>query len=186
MKIKPDQLRAFAKEGKTSSEMAKIFGATRSAVCYVARQHNIELPVVNKPLRDIRINLPTDDEVVYGLTSEGIDHIFLPFNFPMPSDDGADGAKSTLTIYNATGLITPLIRTLTAPPTVRIQVVMQGATEASNGEEVCLPEITIDNLELGGISYDKDQVTGHLSVDTRMGEPFPCHTMTPSYCPGLF
>lgn len=130
--------------------------------------------------------LTTDDEVIYGLTSEGIDHIFLPFEFPMPSDDGADGARTTLTIYNATGAITSLIRTLPGPPKVRIQLVLQGATEASNGTDVSLPEMTIDNLELGGISYKDEAVTGHLSVDTRMGEPFPCHTMTPSHCPGLF
>lgn len=175
--VSPRMLRAFFTPDSPENiiTLLKISGANLAEPIYLCDGYTKRLDA-----------LTTDDEVVYGLTSEGIDHIFLPFNFPMPSDGGADGAKSTLTIYNATGLITPLIRTLTAPPTVRIQVVMQGATEASNGEEVCLPEITIDNLELGGISYDKDQVTGHLSVDTRMGEPFPCHTMTPSYCPGLF
>lgn len=174
--VSPRMLRAFFTPDSPENiiTLLKISGANLAEPIYLCDGETKRLDA-----------LTTDDEVVYGLTSEGIDHIFLPFNFLMPSDDGADGAKSTLTIYNATGLM-PLIRTLTAPPTVRIQVVMQGATEASNGEEVCLPEITIDNLELGGISYDNDQVTGHLSVDTRMGEPFPCHTMTPSYCPGLF
>lgn len=130
--------------------------------------------------------LTTDDEVVYGVTSEGIDHIFLPFELPMPSDEEAAGPRAQLTIHNATGLITPQIRMLTAPPKVRIQVVLQGASAVSNGEDVSLPEITFDGLELGGISYTADSVTGYLSIESLAQEPFPCHVMTPSLCPGLF
>lgn len=175
--VSPRMLRAFFTPDSPENiiTLLKISGANLVEPVYLCDGYTKRLDA-----------LTTDDEVIYGLTSQGIDHIFLPFEFPMPTDDGAAGSHSTLTIYNATGAITEVIRTLTSPPKIRIQVVLQGATEASNGEDVSLPEMTIDNLELGGISYTADSVTGHLSVDTRMGEPFPCHTMTPSYCPGLY
>ena len=175
--VSPRMLRAFFTPDSPENiiTLLKIYGEYMEEPLYLCDGYTKRLDT-----------LTTDDEVIYGLTSEGIDHIFIPFVFPLPSDEGADGSRTTLTIYNATGAITSLTRTLPGPPKVRVQVVLQGATEASNGEDVSVPEMTIDNLELGGINYKDDAVTGHLSVDTRMGEPFPCHTMTPSYCPGLF
>jgi len=68
----------------------------------------------------------------------------------------------------------------------RLQIVLQGVSAASNGEDVSSPELTIDNLELQGITYDADAVTGYLSVESLASEPFPCHTMNPSTFPGLF
>lgn len=130
--------------------------------------------------------LTTDDEVIYGLTSEGVDHMYLPFQLSLPTDDEAGGLRAEVSIYDATRQLMPVIRALSGPPTVRLQVVMQGASAADNGTAVSLPEISIDNMELRGIGYDAGTITGTLMSESLANEPFPCHTMTPSACPGLF
>jgi len=155
--------------------LLKIYGANMAEPIYLADGYTKRLDA-----------LTTDDEVVYGVTSQGIDHIFIPFSFTMPNDEEAAGPRSELTIHNATQLITPLIRSLDSPPTVRIQVVLQGTSAATNDATVSLPEISIDGMTLNGISYTRDAVTGYLSVESLAAEPFPCHSMTPSHCPGLF
>ena len=155
--------------------LLKIYGANLDAPIYLCDGYTHRLE-----------SLTTDDDVFYGCTSQGIDHIFLPFSVTLPSEEESSGPRCTLTIHNATGMITPQIRSLTSPPKVRIQIVMQGTSAASNDATVSLPEISIDGLELTGIGYDMDQVSGSLTMESLATEPFPCHTMTPSAFPGLF
>jgi hypothetical protein len=131
-------------------------------------------------------SLTTDDEVVYGLTSEGIDHIFMPIEMPWPGDSEASGPRAEISIYDPTQRLIPIIRTLTGPPSVRLQVVFQGASAAGNGEAVSAVEMEYTNLELRGLSYEAGTVSGYLAVETLANEPFPCHTMTPGSAPGLF
>ena len=80
--VSPRMLRAFFTPDSPENiiTLLKISGANLAEPIYLCDGYTKRLDA-----------LTTDDEVVYGLTSEGIDHIFLPFNFPMPSDDGADG-----------------------------------------------------------------------------------------------
>lgn len=155
--------------------LLKIYGANIATPIYLADGYTKRLDA-----------LTTDDDIAYGVTSEGIDHIFLPFSISLPSDEASSGLRCQLTIHNATRYITPLIRSLDGPPSVRIQLVLQGASSASNGTDVSSPELSIDGLELNGIGYDSDSVTGVLTVESYASEPFPCHTMTPSTFPGLF
>jgi len=155
--------------------LLKIYGANIAEPIYLADGYTKRLAA-----------LTTDDDVAYGVTSGGIDHLFVPFNITLPNDESDAGPRCQLTIHNATRYITPVIRTLDGPPTIRLQIVLQGVSAASNGEDVSSPELTIDNLELQGITYDADAVTGYLSVESLASEPFPCHTMNPSTFPGLF
>ena len=175
--LSPRALRAFFAPDCDENviTLLKIYGANMAEPVYLADGYTHRLE-----------SLTTDDEVVYGVTSQGIDHIFLPFSFTMPNDEEASGPRCELTIQNATQMITPLIRSLNAPPTVRIQVVLQGTSVADNSATVSLPEISIDGMQLNGIGYSVDAVTGYLSVESLASEPFPCHSMTPSHCPGLF
>jgi hypothetical protein len=39
---------------------------------------------------------------------------------------------------------------------------------------------------MGAVNYNKDQITAELVVQSLAAEPFPAHTFTPSYFPGLF
>lgn len=155
--------------------LLKLYGANLAAPIYLANGHTQRLDA-----------LTTDDDVFYGVVSQGVEHVFLPFTLEMPSDEADSAPRASLTIHNATGLITSEIRTLNAPPKVRIQVVLQGSSAADNGTAVSLPEISIDGLDLTGISYNQDTVTGNLSIESLATEPFPCHTMTPATFYGLF
>lgn len=155
--------------------LLKLYGANIDTPIYLADGYTKQLT-----------SLSTDDDVAHGVTSEGIDHLFVPFAVTLPTDETSGGLRCQLTIYNATRFITPLVRSLNGPPTIRIQLVLQGASSASNGEDVSAPELSIDGLELNGIGYDADSVTGILSVESYASEPFPCHTMTPSTFPGIF
>lgn len=150
--------------------LLKIYGANLSAPIYLAdgwtKRHE---------------SLSTDDDVVYGVTSDGADYLFLPFQISLPGEEDGAGPRCNLTIQNATGVITPEIRALTSPPSVRVQVVI-----ANSDTTVSTPEMEFDGFKLAGISYNAETVTGYLTVDGLSLEPFPSHTMTPSVCPGLF
>ena len=125
--------------------------------------------------------LTTADDVIYGLTSDGVDHIFLPFGIALPGEDEGDAPRCDITIHNATREITAAIRGLTSPPSARLQVVIANADTT-----VSTPEIEFDGLQLVGITYNAEQVRGQLVFDGLVHEPFPAHTMTPSAFPGLF
>jgi hypothetical protein len=47
-------------------------------------------------------------------------------------------------------------------------------------------EVSFPGFLMSGISYNANQVTAELSVETLTLEPFPANTFTPSYFPGLF
>jgi hypothetical protein len=131
-------------------------------------------------------SLTTDDEVVYGLTSGGVDHIFMPVELPWPGDAEASGPRSQISIYDPTQRLLPAIRNLSGPPTVRLQLVFQGSAAAGNGEAVSAVEMEFNNLELRGLTYEAGTVTGYLVMESLENEPFPCHTMTPASTPRLF
>lgn len=119
----------------------------------------------------------TDDDVVYGVRSRGNDFIFLPFNFNLPTEDDA-APRCKITINDVTRHLIPAIRMITQAPTVTIELVL-----ASDPDVV---EVSVGNFLMSAISYNADTITGELTVDVLANEPFPAHTFTPSYFPGMF
>jgi len=119
----------------------------------------------------------TADDVVYGLTSRGNQYIFLPFELTLPNDDDSDPGCQ-LTMHDVTRSLMPTLRTLTGPPSVTIELVL-----ASSPGTV---EASFTGFQLGAVSYTDSTITGQLVVASLAHEPFPCHTFTPSYFPGLF
>lgn len=119
----------------------------------------------------------TADDVVYGLTSRGNQYIFLPFELTLPNDDDSDPGCQ-LTMHDVTRSLMPTLRTLTGPPSVTIELVL-----ASSPGTV---EASFTGFQLGAVSYTDSTITGQFVVASLAHEPFPCHTFTPSYFPGLF
>ena len=120
----------------------------------------------------------TSDEVVYGITSNAVDYTYIPFNLTLPTEESEAAPRCSLAIQDVTRIIMPQLRQLTEAPSVQIDLVLK-----SNPNTV---EATFGNFLLSNISYNANTVTGEPVVESLSVEPFPAHSFTPSYFPGLF
>lgn len=120
----------------------------------------------------------TDDEVTYGLISNGQEYVFLPFNISLPTEEQSAETRCSITMHDVTQYLTPIIRTITSAPTVTVTLVLSSTPN--------VVEATFPGFLMGSISYNKDTVTATLSIESLAVEPFPAHTFTPSHFPGLF
>ena len=129
-------------------------------------------------------SLETPQEITYGVVSNYEDgstsrnYLFLPFNLTLPIEDANQAPTCNLTINDVTRYLIPTIRNISAPPTVDIALVLKSSP---NTVEMSFPSFLI-----GGISYNADSVTATLTLGSLAQEPFPAHTFTPAYFPGLF
>lgn len=120
----------------------------------------------------------TDEEVIYGITSRSQNYQFIPFNLTLPTEEAGAAPRCNITINDVTQILLPAIRELTSAPDVLIELVL---TKSPNTVEASFP-----GFKLSSVSYNADTISGTLSVAQLAFEPFPAHTFTPSYFPGLF
>jgi hypothetical protein len=120
----------------------------------------------------------TASEVVYGLTSNGNDYYYLPFGISLPTEEFAAAPRCTLTLQDVTRIIVPTIRSISNPPNVQIDIIL-----ASDPNTV---EITFGGFTMSNIRYNANTITADLMIESLEIEPFPAHSFTPSYFPGLF
>lgn len=120
----------------------------------------------------------TEEDVIYGVRSRGQDFVFLPIEIGLPSDEDGAAPRAQLTIHNVTRYLTPFIRGLVAPPRVDLEIVL-----ASSPDTV---EVSFGGMSLASVTYSAETVQGNLTVDTLALEPFPAHTFTPNWFPGMF
>jgi hypothetical protein len=131
-----------------------------------------------------RINaLETPQEITYGVVSNYEDgsnknYLFLPFNLTLPIEDANQAPTCNLTINDVTRYLIPTIRDISSPPTANIAFVLKSSP---NTVEISFPSFLIS-----GINYNADSVTAILTLGSLAQEPFPAHTFTPAYFPGLF
>jgi hypothetical protein len=120
----------------------------------------------------------TDAEVIYGVTSNGQDFTFLPMQISLPSEDEAQAPRCSIVLYDVTRYLTPIIRTITAPPKIKLDLVL---SKSPNVIEVSFSEFYISNF-----TYNAESVTAELAMTDYEREPFPQHSFTPRYFPGMF
>lgn len=120
----------------------------------------------------------TAEDVVYGVVSRSNNYIFLPIRISLPTEEQEAAPRAQISISDVTRYLTPVIRSITAAPTVTLELVL-----ASDPDSV---EVEFPGLLMSGITYNRDLVTADLSVESLTIEPFPQHTFTPSGFPGLF
>ena len=124
-------------------------------------------------------SLTTDTDVVYGVTSNGHDYIFLPMQIGLPGEQEAGAAQCTLTLSYVTKEAIQLVRQrLTSPVEVQIDLVL-----ASTPNRV---ETTFSGFKITNVTYNADQITFDLNMVSLNREPFPSFTFTPANFPGLF
>lgn len=120
----------------------------------------------------------TDDEVLYGVVSNGNNFIFLPFQITLPQEEQAAVPRCRITLHDVTRYLIPQLRTITSAPSVQVDLVLNSAPNTI--------EVSFGSFLMGGISYDAGSINADLTVESLATEPFPAHTFTPGYFPGLF
>jgi hypothetical protein len=123
-------------------------------------------------------SLTTDDEVVYGIRSRSQDYIFIPFSITLPTEETEAAPRCQITINDVTRYLIPTIRNATTALSVNIELVLTATPD--------VVEASFGGFLMSGISYNANTITADLNVESLAIEPFPAHTFTPSYFPGLF
>lgn len=120
----------------------------------------------------------TDTEVLYGVTSNSQDYTFLPMQISLPSEDEAQAPRCSIVMYDVTRYITPIIRTITAPPRIKLELVLSKTPD--------IVEVSFSDFYINSFTYNADSVTADLAMIDYEREPFPMHSFTPRYFPGMF
>lgn len=120
----------------------------------------------------------TDEEVIYGVTSNANDYMFLPMDISLPSEDEAQAPRCSIVLYDVTRYITPIIRQIVGPPSVKLEMVL---SKSPNFVEVSFSDFYISNF-----TYNSQSVSAELAMVDYEREPFPMHSFTPQYFPGMF
>lgn len=120
----------------------------------------------------------TDTDVVYGTISRGNTFLFLPVRIKLPDETEAGPGDITLEIDNIHRQYVETIRSISSPPAVTVELVMDNTPDTVEAQ---WPEFL-----LADITYDSVTISGTLRMETLMREPFPCGTFTPSGFPGVF
>jgi hypothetical protein len=120
----------------------------------------------------------TDDEVLYGVTSNSFDYTFLPMEISLPSEDEAQAPRCSIVMHDVTRYLTPVIRSITAPPKIKLEMVLSKSPNTV--------EVSFSNFYINNFTYNADSVTADLAMIDYEREPFPMHSFTPRYFPGMF
>jgi len=115
---------------------------------------------------------------MYGVTSNGNDYTFLPMQISLPSEDEAQAPKCSIIMYDVTRYLTPIIRSITAPPRIKLELVLSKSPD--------VVEVSFSDFYINNFSYSSDSVTADLTMIDYEREPFPMHSFTPRYFPGMF
>jgi len=112
------------------------------------------------------------------IVSNGDTYIALPFEVTLPSDEGDQPSRARIQIDNVDRTMIIAIRSITSSPDVTIDVVRQSAPDTV---EISFPDFTFDN-----ISYDALIISGDLTFENYLQEPYPAGIFDPSRFPGGF
>ena len=112
------------------------------------------------------------------IVSNGDEYIYYPFDLNLPSDEAENIPQAQLTIDNIDQTLIEAIRNLSAAPTVRLMVVLASAPDTI--------EVDFADFSFTNISYDALTITGTITVENFLSEPFPGDTFVPSNFVALF
>jgi len=131
------------------------------------------------PTKALRLSSTTDDQVVYGVISNNLEYTFLPIEVTLPNEDESQAPRCSLTIHDVSRYLIPFIRQqLTGPAKVDLTMVLSTSPN--------VPEATFTGFMLSNVSYNSSTVTAELTMVNYDREPFPQHSFSPLYFPGLF
>lgn len=131
-----------------------------------------DIRVASEPL----VDLP--DAGVKGVISNGLEYLYLPFDFQLPNQDDTGVARATLNIDNVDRRIVAAVRQANSAVGISMQVV--------RASDVDTPEVTVVDFKLERVTYNALVVSGEISVEYYDTEPFPQGRFTPGKWPGIF
>jgi len=108
------------------------------------------------------------------VTSGGDEYLAAGFDIKLPNDDG----RTTISVCNIDRIMVNAIRSISSRPTVTMSVIL-----ASDPDTI---EVGPYVMELSEVTFDAFTVTGTLTFDDFLDEPFPGDKFTPGQFPGLF
>lgn len=120
----------------------------------------------------------SESDITYGVVSRGNSYIFLPLEITLPQEDEAQAPRCNIVIRDVTRYLTPTIRNLTQNPKVKLEIVLSSSPDTV--------EVSFDGFYITNFTYNRDQVTAELQMINYEREPFPAHSFSPKYFPGLF
>lgn len=116
---------------------------------------------------------------VVNVTSRGDEFIAYAFDLILPDSRDESPPRARLSIDNVSTDISAAIRSMTqTPPSVTIEVIRAAAPDTV--------ERTFDFFKMRNIKWDAGKVSGDLTVEDFMSEPYPALVFSPAYFPGLF
>jgi hypothetical protein len=120
----------------------------------------------------------TADDVVYGVVSRTQGYIFLPMEISLPTEEEAQAPRCSIVLNDVTRYITPIIRTITGPAKVKMELVLSKTPDTV--------EASFSGFYISSFNYNAQTVTAELSMIDYEREPFPMHSFSPAYFPGMF
>lgn len=135
----------------------------------------------------LRIGVPDSSPMTYyyladnteNITYAGQAYTAFPFSLQLPTDESGQITSAQVTIDNVTRNFIDDVRNNTDALKIDMYIV-----NASNSP-VSL-EASFTDFYLKQITYDEISISGTLSVEEYMTEPFPKDTISASKFPGLF
>lgn len=112
------------------------------------------------------------------VTSNGDEYIAFPFKIEMPGDTSEEVVKVRLSISNVDRSIVQAVRTCTSRPSVDLSVVLYDSPNTIEAGPF--------SFSLVGASWDELVVSGELSYEDILNEPYPGDRFSPAEYPGLF
>jgi hypothetical protein len=120
----------------------------------------------------------TDVDIVYGVKSNEQDFVFLPIQISLPTEEEAQAPRCTLVLHDVTRLATAWIRTITGPPKVKMELVLSKSPD--------IIEASFSGFYITSFNYNAETVSAELAMVDYEREPFPMHSFSPAYFPGMF
>lgn len=115
---------------------------------------------------------------VKGVVSNGVEYIYLPISFTLPSMDDKGSARATISIDNIDREIVAAARGATGVLNLNFKIVLHSDVDAV--------EIEVDNLRLVNVSFNARTVSGEISQRDYGKESWPSKRRTPSLYRGAF
>ena len=120
----------------------------------------------------------SDDPLQYGTTSRGETYLYAGVDVSIPDEQDKQAPRSKLTIANVTRDLVPLARSVSTPPSIKIEAVL-----ASDLDTV---EMTWPALDMSHLTYDASFLVFDLTMDALVTEPYPALTFSAAAFPGLY
>lgn len=119
-----------------------------------------------------------DEDVAYGLISEGVTHLFVPMTVTLPEDqDDGDGSWQ-FALHDVTRRVLPVLRQAQGQLDAELRLVLVETPDVVEG--------VWSGFKFYAFDYDENTVTCRIALPDDSVEPGVADSFTPHNFPGLF